>query len=81
MQDIVTVISNLGFPIACCVFLGWYCKYTVDRLFSSVNEIIGRYDNLVKSQQDVVANNTAALTELSGRLHELAVKMGEDDHG
>lgn len=81
MQDVITLISNLGFPVACCVFLGWYCKYTVDRLFSAVNGITERYDNLVKSQQDVVTNNTAALTELSGRLHELAVKMGEDDHG
>ena len=81
MQDVITLISNLGFPVACCVFLGWYCKYTVDRLFSWVNGITERYDNLVKSQQDVVTNNTAALTELSGRLHELAVKMGEDDHG
>lgn len=79
MQDVLTIISNLGFPIACCVFLGWYCKYMSDRLFESVNSITEKYDSLVRSQQDVVTNNTAALTELSGKLHELAIRLGEDE--
>lgn len=80
MENIVDVISKVGFPIACCIFLGWYCKYVIDRLFASVNAITEKYDGLVRSQQEVVANNTAALTELSGKLHELAIRLGEDDH-
>lgn len=46
MGDISTVISNLGFPIAACVAMGWFCFYlttsfksTIDSLQVSINSM------------------------------------------
>ena len=31
MNDVVQMITTLGFPIVCCIFLGWFVKYTFDK--------------------------------------------------
>lgn len=31
MNDIVQMITTLGFPIVSCIFLGWYVKYSIDK--------------------------------------------------
>lgn len=31
MQEVVTIISTVGFPIAMCVLLMWYIKELTDR--------------------------------------------------
>jgi len=31
MNDVVQMITTLGFPIVCCIFLGWYVKYSIDK--------------------------------------------------
>lgn len=36
MNEIITAISTVGFPIVMCVFLGWYINKTQDKN----NEII-----------------------------------------
>lgn len=53
MNEVITAITNLGFPVAACVALGAY---------------IYKRDNLHKAEidklSDVVANNTKALDKI-----------------
>lgn len=46
MGDMSTIISNLGFPIAACTAMGWFCFYlttsfksTIDSLQVSINSM------------------------------------------
>lgn len=38
MQDIVTLISTVGFPIAACLGMGWYISKTQENLRRVVEE-------------------------------------------
>ena len=49
MQDIVTLITNVGFPIACCVVLFYEQKTlvkTLGELTNTLNVINSRLDNI-----------------------------------
>lgn len=63
-MDIINLITNVGFPIACCAFMGYYIKDN-----QKVNR--ERFDNLNKqfielTEKSVIAinNNTDALEDL-----------------
>ncbi len=66
MNDIVTAISTVGFPIACCCFLLWQN---------------GKQDNYNREQQDklraTIDNNTRSIESLQGVVQELAAMIKE----
>lgn len=57
MADIVTVITNLGFPIAVCVMLMWY-----------IRELINKHETETKEFTEALNNNTLALQKLCDKL-------------
>ena len=57
MNDIVTLINTVGFPIACCV-----------ALFYQNSKNSEMYQEFINSMQKTIENNTLALKELSIRL-------------
>lgn len=55
MQDIVTIISTVGFPIAMCVYLVWFQNTTMKEMLNTINKnteainkMIERLDREVK---------------------------------
>lgn len=61
VNDIITAISTVGFPIACCCFLLWQNS---------------KQDNYNREQQDklraTIDNNTKSIESLQGVVQELA---------
>lgn len=39
MQEIVTAISTLGFPIASCIFVGWYVYRQNENYRADIKEL------------------------------------------
>ena len=39
METITQLITNIGFPIACCIGLGWYIKYITDKHEKETNQL------------------------------------------
>lgn len=68
MEQITQIVSSVGFPIAGCIGIGWYCKYMTDKFMSMIGAIEQKYTGLIQEQQDVIANNTQALTVLTERI-------------
>ncbi len=64
MSDVVTIISNIGFPMACAVGMGWYfmnqSKY--EREENSKRE--ERLFNIIESNAKVISENTIAIQNL-----------------
>lgn len=58
---ITSLISTVGFPIFCCIVLGWY-TYTTNK------ENNARIDALNDKITDALNNNTQALERLSAML-------------
>lgn len=46
MNDVINVITSLGFPIACCLCLGYYVKYLTDVLITTLQDFTGKIDDL-----------------------------------
>lgn len=68
MQDVVQMISTVGFPILCACACGYYVKYITDKNRDQIADLNAKHyaeiDEIVKS----INNNTLALTKLAERL-------------
>lgn len=53
MEEIINIISTLGFPIAVCLLLFWYVNKIQDQHKEEINEL-----------KNVIENNTLVLQRL-----------------
>lgn len=59
VQVLIQAISTVGFPIAMCVIMAYYVKYTEDKHREEINSI-----------REALENNTLALTKLSDKMEK-----------
>lgn len=78
-MDIIQIISTLGFPIACCLALGWYVKTQTANYREDVKTMKSEYaDELrtirqehkeeTKQMTDALNNNTLVMQQLVDRI-------------
>ena len=60
ISEITTIISNVGFPIACVVCLGWYAKDTTERIIK-----------LTEKVSDALVSSTRAIDEIKDVISKL----------
>lgn len=70
-MDIISIISQLGFPVAACIAMGWYVKYITDHNIQQANEMMDRYTESLDTVRQAISNQTIAI-------NALAAKLGED---
>lgn len=68
INNIVAVISSVGFPIVACIGLGWYVKYQTDNNNKEVSEMRREHQEEIAKVTDALNNNTLALQKLCDRL-------------
>lgn len=68
MTDFVQIISTIGFPIACCLAMGYFFKYITDKDREERQALSERHDNEMKEITAALNNNTLALQKLCERL-------------
>lgn len=68
MSDFVQIISTIGFPIACCLAMGYFFKYITDKDREERQALSERHDNEMKEITAALNNNTLALRKLCERL-------------
>ena len=67
-NEIVTVISSLGFPIVACIALGWFCKYMIDNNNKNIEKMFSMYDKSNEENRDAIKNMTEAVNKLVDKL-------------
>ena len=65
VQDIVTIIQGVGFPIVMCGAMAYYVKYITDKNRESMNDLNERHTNEINQISHAINNNTMALQHLS----------------
>ena len=70
-MDIIQIISTLGFPIACCLGLGWYVKTQTDNYRNDVKDIQREHKEETKQMTEALNNNTLALQHLAEKIEQL----------
>lgn len=70
MNDVVQIISTLGFPIAMCVGACFFIKYQFDTSNKQMEDIRKDHKEEIKQLQTALDNNTIALTRLLDKLNK-----------
>lgn len=72
MNDVVNIITTVGFPIAMCLGMMWYVKYITDQ---------HRIDRLEsdKMHKEAIAQVTEALNNNTLVLQKLCTLVGKED--
>lgn len=68
MDVILQVIQSVGFPIACCVFLGYFIKKQSDEYRADVKDITEKYNEAIKEFRKAIEKNTMILTSIESKL-------------
>lgn len=79
MQDTITMIQTVGFPIVCCIGLGFYLKVLTENQRADAKEDKERlYLNLEKlneSNAEVVATNRMLVEHMQHDIKNIEVKV------
>ena len=64
VQEVITSISTLGFPIVCCLLMMYYVKYSTDSHREEVAKINEQHKQEMTEVTEALNNNTLALQKL-----------------
>lgn len=76
VEDILAIISTVGFPILCCICMAWY-----------INKMDEQYKESQHQLTSIIENNTKVMTQLIDKLDNLESRLdilsisGGDLHG
>lgn len=65
VNEILQVVSTLGFPIVCAVAMAWYVKYMTDRNREEIDKLNTQHQQEMKEVTTALNNNTLALQKLT----------------
>lgn len=71
MNEVMTMISTLGFPIVACVGLAWFCKYMLDQQQKNVDKMFDMYDKSNAENREAIKACTEAINRLSDKLDDI----------
>lgn len=78
MNEIATLISTVGFPIAACIGMGWFVKYQTDNNNKTMSDLRAEQAEQNNTMLKAINNNTKALQELIDKL-DLCKAVENDD--
>ena len=68
MNDIANIISTVGFPIAACIGLGWFCKYMIDNSNKNIEKMFEMYDKANTENRNAIEKMTQAVEKLCDKI-------------
>ena len=71
MNDIVQIISSLGFPIAACIALFFGCKYMLDTQQKNTERMFEMYEKDNSENREAIKACTDAVNKLCEKLDDM----------
>jgi hypothetical protein len=68
INDILTAVTTVGFPIVCCGAMMYYVKYTTDKHREEIETLNTQHKDEMKEVTNAVNNNTLALQKLCDKM-------------
>ena len=68
VTSFLSLIADVGFPIACFIACAWYVKYREDKNDEKLTNITAIYNEENKRMVEALNNNTLAITQLTDML-------------
>lgn len=63
-NDIVQMVTTVGFPIAMCLILAWYVKTRDDAHTEQINRITEMHKEEARTMTEALQNNTLTVQKL-----------------
>lgn len=70
MNDVMTMISTLGFPIVSAVCLFFACKYLLDNQQKNTDKMFEMYDKANSENREAIKACTEAVNKLCEKLED-----------
>ena len=70
MDNIVSIISSLGFPIVACIGLAWFCKYMIDNNNKHIEKMFDMYEKANNENRAAIEACTKAIDRLCDKLEK-----------
>lgn len=71
MNEVMTMISTLGFPIVACIGLAYFCKHMLDQQQKNVDKMFDMYDKSNAENREAIKACTEAINRLSDKLEDI----------
>lgn len=68
INDIMTAVTTVGFPIVCCGAMMYYVKYTTDKHREEIETLNTQHKDEMKEVTSAINNNTLALQKLCDKM-------------
>ena len=78
MNDIITAVSSLGFPIVACIGMGWYVKYQTDNNTKEVTEMRNEHKQEIDKVTQSLNNNTLVIQKLIDKMDIMCDKANNE---
>ena len=78
---IAQLIGSVGFPIVCCLMMGWYINKIEDRYREDANKAEDRYRADVDKLSEIIMNNTEAMTKLADKIADMENRLSVSGEG
>lgn len=78
--NIAQLVSSVGFPIAACCAMAWYCVKTKDDITAMNTAHYNEVKELNKQHADDISKMTEAINNNTVALQRLSVMLGEEPH-
>lgn len=64
VQEVITAVSTLGFPIFCSIMMMWYVKYSTDEHRNEVSKLNEQHKAEMAEVTEAITNNTLVIQKL-----------------
>lgn len=64
VEEVLAIISTVGFPILCCIYMAWY-----------INKMDEQYKESQHQLTSIIENNTKVMTQLIDKLDDLEGRL------
>lgn len=68
MNDIVQIISTLGFPIVACLLLGYFVKTQTENYREDIKELQRGHKEEAQRMTEAINNNTLVIQKLCDKM-------------
>ena len=70
MNEWVTIISSLGFPIEACIACGFFIKYMLDTFLKQIQSVREEHKEEVQKMTEAINNNSMVIQKLVDKLDD-----------
>lgn len=63
-QDVIQIVSTVGFPIAMCLILAWYIKTRDDTHTEQISQLNTEHKEEMNKMTEALNNNTLTIQKL-----------------